>query len=88
MIQEVSWKKIIDNGNEYAEEPLPKEKSEKRHYQSWEQLISHLESNKYKLKPNTFKLSIHTNKDIKQSAHINCGTEKNKYFIILQGIMD
>ena len=55
-------KKIIDNENEYAEEPFPKEKSEKRHCQSQEQLISHLESDKYKLKPNTFKLLIHTNK--------------------------
>jgi len=62
--------------NEYAAEPLPKEKSEKRHCQSWEQLISHLESDKYKLKPNTFKLLTHTNKDIKQSAHINSGPKK------------
>ena len=38
--------------------------------------MSHLECDMYKIKPNTFKLLKHMNKDIKESANIKPGPSK------------
>jgi DNA repair photolyase len=50
-----------------------KREIKKRHHKSWEQFTSHLEHDIYKIKPNTFKLLNHMNKDIKESAHGRIG---------------
>ena len=73
--------------NRSVEEPLPKEKSEKGNKKSWEQFISHLESDIYKIKPNTFKLLKHMNMDIIGSANISVGPSKEiflRYYKELQ----
>ena len=81
-IQEISSNK---GKRQSVEEPLPKEKREKRHSKSWEKFISRRIwniQNKpkifgiYKAKPNTFKPLKHTNKDIKESAYTNHGPSK------------
>ena len=43
----------------------------KRHRKVWEQFISQLEPDTYKIRPNTFRLLKHMNKDITESANIN-----------------
>ena len=48
----------------------------KRHYKSLEEFISHIASAVYKMKPNTFKLLKHMNKDITELANINPGPSK------------
>jgi hypothetical protein len=56
-IHEVSRIMTVENENKYK--PLPKEKSEKRHLNVWEQFMSHLEPNIYKIRPKIFQLLNH-----------------------------
>jgi hypothetical protein len=51
-------------------------RNQKQTVHTCEQFTSHLESDIYKIKPNTFKLLKHTNKDIKQTANVNSGPSK------------
>ena len=53
-----------------VEAPSSENKSE-RHRISWDQLISYLESDTHKIKPNILKLLKHMKKDIKESGNIN-----------------
>jgi hypothetical protein len=72
--------KTIGNETEYKRRrAIAKREIRKRHRKSWEQFISHLESDIYKIKPNTFKLLQNMNKDIKKSENINPGPSKEPF---------
>ena len=64
--------KTLDTEIEYKHRrAIANREIRKRHHKSWEQFLSHLESDIYKIKPNKFKLLKHMNIDIKESANIN-----------------
>jgi hypothetical protein len=43
---------------------------------SWNTFVSHLESHVYIVRPSTYKMLRHINKDIKESVNIKCGPTK------------
>ena len=64
-----------------VEKPLPKQKSQKDTANPGNNLY-HTNSLIYQIKPNTFKLPKHMNKDITESENINSGASKNHFYII------
>ena len=73
--------------NRSIEQPLPN-RNQKQTLHAWEQFTSHLESDIYIIKPNTFKLLKYMNKDIKQTANVNPGPSKEIFVHYYKKLMD
>ena len=62
--------KTTDNETEYKSRRAITKRQRRRHHISWEEFISHLESDIHKIKDSAFNLLKQMTTDIKESANI------------------
>jgi hypothetical protein len=75
---DLTTKQLEDETDYKRQTAIAKREIRRRHRQSWETFISHLESDLYKVKPKAFKILKYMNQDIKELAKLNCEATKEQ----------